>query len=134
MTALWLLIPASVTVVSASSSIVVGVLPNVQHALWTNIVSYILFDMVIPLVRSMLVLYLHSLTVYRLPPYEVIVSVFLPLGPLGQSGFAIMELRKVASKVFRVTGGVNTPTTDADHFLYIIGFLAAIAMWGYALI
>lgn len=55
-----------------------------QHALWTLTVSYILWGTGVPLAMFTLVLYFQRLTVYKLPPREVIVSVFLPLGPLGQ--------------------------------------------------
>lgn len=83
MTAAWLLPIVSTIVAAASGGIVADVLPN-QHALWTLTVSYILWGTGVPLAMFTLVLYFQRLTVYKLPPQEVIVSVFLPLGPLGQ--------------------------------------------------
>jgi hypothetical protein len=49
-------------------------------------------------------LYFHRLTVYSLPNAEVIVSAFLPLGPLGQGAFGIMQLAAVARTVLPASG------------------------------
>ena len=84
MTAAWLLPIVSTIVAAASGGVVAAVLPNPQHALWTLTVSYILWGIGVPLAMFTLVLYFQRLTVYNLPPREVIVSVFLPLGPVGQ--------------------------------------------------
>lgn len=74
-------------VAAASGAIVADVLPDPQHALWTIIVSYVLWGIGIPLAMMVMVIYFHRLTVYKLPPKEVIVSIFLPMGPLGQGSF-----------------------------------------------
>ena len=87
MTAAWLLPIVSTIVAAASGSIVANVLPNPQHALWTLTVSNILWGTGVPLAMFTLVLYFQRLTIYKLPPREVIVSVFLPLGPLGQGTY-----------------------------------------------
>lgn len=84
MTAAWLLPIVSTIVAAASGGIVADVLPNPQHALWTLTISYILWGTGVPLAMFTLVLYFQRLTMHKLPPREVIVSVFLPLGPLGQ--------------------------------------------------
>ena len=47
-----------------------------------------------------LALYFHRLAVHSLPNAEVIVSAFLPLGPLGQGAFGIMQLAAVGRSVF----------------------------------
>ena len=91
MTAAWLLPIVSTIVAAASGGIVADVLPNPQHALWTLTVSYILWGTGVPLAMFTLVLYFQRLTMHSLPPQEVIVSVFLPLGPLGQG---VCEHRK----------------------------------------
>jgi tellurite resistance protein TehA-like permease len=87
MTAVWLL-PIVGTVVTASSgALVAEILPNPQHALWTIIVSYVLWGIGLPLALMVMVIYLQRLTLHKIPPKAMIVSVFLPLGPLGQGGF-----------------------------------------------
>ena len=132
MTAVWLLPVVSTIVAAASGGIVAEILPNPQHALWTLITSYILWGTGVPLAMVILVMYFHRLTVHRLPPREVIVSVFLPLGPLGQGGFAIMQLGKVALQLFPETGSLSVD--GAGKVLYVIGFALGLAMWGYGLV
>ncbi|KAJ1704979.1 C4-dicarboxylate transporter/malic acid transport protein, partial [Aspergillus flavus] len=87
MTAVWLLPIVSCVVAGSSGGIVAGVLSNPQHALWTVIVSYVLWGIGLPLAMMVMVIYLQRLTLHKIPPKAVIVSVFLPLGPLSQGGF-----------------------------------------------
>lgn len=137
MTATWLLPIVSTIVASASGGVVAEVLPNPQHALWTITTSYILWGTGFPLAMVVLTVYFSRLTIYHLPPREVIVSVFLPLGPLGQGSFALMQLGKVALKTFPLTGTFSTPqtsTTSAGEFFYHLGTYAALLLWGYGLL
>jgi tellurite resistance protein TehA-like permease len=86
-TAAWLLPIVATIVAAASGGIVAGVLENERHVALTVVVSYILWGMGVPLAMLVLVVYFQRLAFYKLPPREVIVSVFLPLGPLGQGSF-----------------------------------------------
>src|SRR2546423_8089423 len=132
MTAVWLLPVVSTIVAAASGCIVAEVLPNPQHSLWTLIASYVLWGTGVPLAMVILVMYFHRLTVHRLPSREVIVSVFLPLGPLGQGGFAIMQLGKVALQLFPTTGTLGVD--GAGKILHVVGIGVALVMWGYGLV
>jgi tellurite resistance protein TehA-like permease len=132
MTAAWLLPVVSTIVAAGTGSIIAEVLPDPQHALWTLITSYVLWGTGVPLAMSILVIYFQRLTVHHLPPREVIVSVFLPLGPLGQGGFVIMQLGKVALQLFSKTGTLLG--TSTGETLYSVGFLVAIVMWGYGIV
>jgi tellurite resistance protein TehA-like permease len=139
MTAVWLLPIVSTIVASASGGIVADVLAahnRPTHALWTLITSYILWGTGVPLAMVVLVMYFHRLTVHRLPPREVIVSVFLPLGPLGQGGFGIMQLGRVARDVFPMIPGVLGGALERSpgDMLYVLGFGVALVMWGYGLV
>lgn len=87
MTAVWLLPIVSCIVAASSGAIVAEILPNSQYALWTIITSYVLWGIGLPLALMVMVIYLQRLTLHKLPPKAVIVSVFLPLGPLGQGGY-----------------------------------------------
>ena len=134
MTAAWLLPIVAPIVASASGGIVADVLPNPDCRLWTVIVSYFLWGTGVPLAMVVLVIYFQRLAVYKLPPQEVIVSVFLPLGPLGQGGFAIMQLGKVAMEVFPKTGTLSGTDTRPGDILYVVGWLVALIMWGFAIV
>lgn len=136
MTAAWLLPVVATIVAAASGGIVAEVIPHPQQALITLIVSYVLWGTGVPLAMCVLVVYFLRLTTCNIPPKEVIVSTFLPLGPLGQGGFAIMQLGKVALELFPDTQSL--PETEqsllAGKILYTSGFLIAIVMWGFGLV
>lgn len=87
MTAVWLLPIVSCIVAASSGAIVAEILPNAQYALWTIITSYVLWGIGLPLALMVMVIYLQRLTLHNLPPKAALVSVFLPLGPLGQGGY-----------------------------------------------
>ncbi|OAL37036.1 hypothetical protein AYO20_03805 [Fonsecaea nubica] len=131
MTAVWLLPIVATIVAAASGGIVAEYLPNPQHAVWTVVVSYVLWGTGFPLAMVVLVMYFHRLTIHRLPPREVIVSVFLPLGPLGQGSFGLMQLGKVCSKVFPQTENFGP---DAGKVIYSFSIVIALAIWGYGLV
>lgn len=138
MTAVWLLPIVSTIVAAASGGVVAEALFNAghyTHAFWTMVASYVLWGTGVPLAMVVLVMYFHRLTVHRLPPREVIVSVFLPLGPLGQGGFGIMQLGKVARLVLpKIPGSLGGLEGAAGTDLYVFGFACAIIMWGYGLV
>lgn len=75
------LFPAVACIVaSASGSVVATILPNTQHALYAILMSYVLWGIGMPMAMMILAIYYHRLLVHKLPPREVIVSVFLPIG------------------------------------------------------
>jgi tellurite resistance protein TehA-like permease len=88
MTAIWLLPVASCVVASGTGAVVADLLLNPNHALWTIIVSYVLWGVGICLSMIVYVIYFQRLTVHKLPHKGVIMSVFLPMGPLGSGTFA----------------------------------------------
>ncbi|EFX03431.1 flavodoxin and radical sam domain containing protein [Grosmannia clavigera kw1407] len=146
MTAALLLPVVPVIVAAASGGIVAEVLPNDNHAVITLVVSYIIWGLGQAFSFLIMSIYFLRLQVHDLPPREAIVSVFLPIGPLGQGGFAIQQLGKVAIGLLPVTGafnGVSIPTGSSSAMaasamnggvvLYMVGILCAFVMWGAAL-
>ncbi|MCJ1425153.1 Plasma membrane sulfite pump involved in sulfite metabolism [Sticta canariensis] len=83
---------------------------------------------------TVLVIYFQRIAIHKLPAREVIVSVFLPIGPLGQGGFAIMQLGSVALRIFSERDTLNVQTTGSGNVLYVVGWLMALVMWGFGLI
>ncbi len=131
MTAAWLLPIVAPIVASASGGIVASVLPDPRHALWTIITSYILWGIGVPLAMVVLVIYFQRLTMYKIPPREVIVSVFLPLCPLGQGGFAVMQLGTVSMRIFPLTKTLPAVAAAGGRpgdILYIMGWVVALVM------
>jgi tellurite resistance protein TehA-like permease len=88
MTPLWLLPVLPAVICSTTGGIIAPVLSDPQHQLWTLIISYVLWGISFPLALMILVLYFYRLMVHEMLDKEVIVSVFLPLGPFGLGGFS----------------------------------------------
>ncbi|PWY78105.1 malate permease [Aspergillus sclerotioniger CBS 115572] len=131
MTAVWLLPIVSCIVAASSGAVVADVLSNPQHALWTVIVSYILWGIGLPLAMMVMVIYLQRLTLHKLPPKAVIVGVFLPLGPLGQGGFGAMKLDQAAQAIFPKT---QTLEASSGPAFYTMGFMVALILWSFGLV
>jgi len=87
MTALYLIPIVSVVIVATSGGLVAKAIPNQEHQLWTLIISYILWGMGSPLSWIILTIYFLRLTLHKPVQRSVIVSLLLPIGPLGLSGF-----------------------------------------------
>jgi len=74
-------------VASSTGGILAAVLPNPHQAMATLIVCYILWGLGFPFAMIILSSYFQRLAVHKLPPREIIVTVFLPISPFGQGGF-----------------------------------------------
>ncbi|KAM0328078.1 hypothetical protein ACHAQA_005481 [Verticillium albo-atrum] len=133
-TAAYLLPIVPTVVAAATGGIVASALPSRSHALTTLAVSYILWGLGQCFSALVLALYLHRLTVHSLPPREAIVSVFLPIGPLGQGGFGILQLGNVALSLFPAGAVDANPLLRAGEVLYVLGVFLALCMWGFALV
>jgi tellurite resistance protein TehA-like permease len=82
------LLPIAATIVAAGTGAEVAeVLSNPSHAFGTVMTCYVLWGTSVPLAMIVLTIYYQRLAVHKLPPREVIVSCFLPLGPLGFGGY-----------------------------------------------
>ncbi|KAL4911832.1 voltage-dependent anion channel [Aspergillus aurantiobrunneus] len=131
MTAVWLLPIVSCVVTASSGAIVADILPNPQHALWTVIVSYVLWGVGLPLALMIMVIYLQRLTLHKIPPKAMIVSVFLPLGPCGSGGYGAMKLGKAAQTIFPQTHTLEELSGPAFHAM---GFLVGLILWAFGLV
>lgn len=126
------LLPIAATIVAAGvGSEIASVMPEPQLALCVILASYALWGMATPMAFVVLTIYYQRLAIHKMPPREVIVSVFLPLGPLGFGGFGILNLGKQAAIVFPQT---DTLDPMAGRIAYVLGFFVAFIMWGWGLL
>ena len=88
MTSLYLIPIVAVEIAATSGGLVAGAIPDPHHQLWTLIISYIFWGIGTPLSWIILTLYFLRLTIHKPLKREVIVSLLLPIGPLGLSGFS----------------------------------------------
>ncbi|KAJ5894931.1 hypothetical protein N7495_006622 [Penicillium taxi] len=125
------LLPIAATMVAAGvGAKIADILPNHEHATATLLVSFILWGMGTPLAMIVLVIYYQRLAVHKLPPREMIVSCFLPLGPLGFGGFGILYIGKVA-RVLLEDSNVLDPV--AGLILYVLGVITSLLMWSFGI-
>ncbi|KAI1621389.1 sulfite efflux pump SSU1 [Exophiala viscosa] len=126
------LFPIIATVVaSASAGVVANVIPRPEQALATVIVGYVLWGLGVPSALFIMVVYFQRLAIHKLPPREVIVSCFMPIGPLGMGGFAISKLGNVAMRIFALTKTIHPLAGD---LAYSLGILLCLIMWGFTLL
>lgn len=126
------LFPIIATVVSsATAALLADVIPRPEQALATVLAGYILLGVGLPTGFFILIMYWQRLTLHKLPPREVTVSCFIPLGPMGMGGFAIMKLGLVALKVFPLTDTIHPA---AGELAYNFGVLLSLVLWGFTLL
>ncbi|KIV78283.1 hypothetical protein PV11_10012 [Exophiala sideris] len=126
------LFPIIATVVaSASAAVVANVIPHPEQALATLIIGYVLWGLGLPSALFIMVVYFQRLAIHKLPPREVIVSCFMPIGPLGMGGFAIAKLGNVAMRIFPLTKTIHPLAGD---LAYNLGILLCLVMWGFTLL
>jgi tellurite resistance protein TehA-like permease len=90
-TAVQLLPIASTIIASGVGAEVAEVLPSRERATATTLASFVLWGMSMPLAAIVLAIYYQRLAVHKLPAREVIVSCFLPVGPLGFGSYSYVR-------------------------------------------
>ncbi|TEB38319.1 sulphite efflux pump protein [Coprinellus micaceus] len=134
MSAAWLL-PVVTLIVAASTGGVMGLALqkySPRHALITVTFSVFLVAVGLCLAFMILTLYLGRLIIHGLPPGASVLSVFLPLGPTGQSGFAWYligrNLHTLLPYVHAGDSGFLSSPTTAD-ILIVLCTSSAFLMW-----
>ena len=79
-----------------------------EYALTIWIASYIMNGIGCLLAAFVLVLYFQRLSLHHIPGREVVVTIFLPLGPCGQGGYALLQLVRDEGRVY-YHRGANCP-------------------------
>ena len=126
MTAAWLLPVVPAVVAAATGGLMATVLAP-ENALITILTSYALWGM--GMGQSMLVvaLYMQRLMAYKLPAAEVIVSAFLPLGPLGQGSYGIVQLSRAGLDTFPKVNFVGSAASA--RAIYDISVVFGLIIW-----
>lgn len=134
-----LLLPIVPCVVAAASgALVADALPDPHCAALTLAVSYAAWGAGQFFSAMVLAMYVVRLNVHSLPPREAIVSVFLPVGPFGQGGFAILKLGRVTHQTLARFPDHDAlpglPYATLGAVAYGTGVLLALMMWGIGLV
>jgi len=131
MTAAFLL-PIVPCVVAAASGAVVATVLSPSNAQITVFISYTLWGVGMGLSFLVMAMYVHRLLIHKLPTREVIVSAFLPLGPLGQGAYGIMEMAQAGKLVAFTQTNFTTVSTSPDTII-VISTLFGLLIWGFGL-
>ena len=105
--------------------------PRPDAALGTLLTSYVMWGMSTPFALVTLVIYYQRLAVHKLPSREIIVSSFLPLGPLGMGGWTIMYLGAQARDILPLVPPFLSHVDSAADMLYLLGIFIALIMWAF---
>ncbi|KAJ2786654.1 Plasma membrane sulfite pump involved in sulfite metabolism [Coemansia interrupta] len=128
-TGAWLLLAAPLTVCAASGGTIAEYLPT-NLALLTVVASYFLLGAGMPLTCCLVVLYVHRITVYKLPARDIVLTSFIPLGPISQIGVASITLGRIAQEVVPIA----LPHVEAlGSAMFYAGIIGALVSWGCAL-
>lgn len=109
MTALYLIPIVAIVIAATSGALVASTLKQENHKLWTLIISYVFWGIGTPLSWMILTLYFLRMTTHQPLQREVIVSLLLPIGPLGLSGFSyVVSALKLNSRPLLTLSQVNS--------------------------
>jgi tellurite resistance protein TehA-like permease len=86
-----------------------------------------------PFAMTVIVIYYQRLALHKLPPREVVVSSFLPLGPLGMGGYTIAYCGRVARVLFPATNFFQGLKIAGD-IAWIFGIFIALIMWSFGVL
>lgn len=135
-----LLLPVVTTVVIASTGAnVADVLPP-NHAKLTLTVSYILWGAGFCIAMLCFALFYARLTIHKIPPAALIVTIFLPLGTCGQAAYGLLRFSAVINKLSVESGqslfGASEATASEARImalaLYGVTVPVALIIWGLA--
>lgn len=102
-------------------------------ALGTMFASYVMWCMSVPFALVTLVIYYQRLTIHKLPAREIIVSVFLPLGPLGMGGYTITSLGAQTRTLLPLVSPFLSHVPTAGDTIYVLTLLTALLLWSFGL-
>ncbi|KEQ65046.1 sulfite efflux pump SSU1 [Aureobasidium melanogenum CBS 110374] len=126
------LLPAVSCLVAASTGGQVAQMEALQahEALWTLLTCYCCWAIGFFVGLMILCIYFYRLLLFKLPSQEVVVSVFLSLGPLGQGSFGILQCGKAAKMIFPK---LTVLPSEAGTILYVMGLIMGLVIWAMAI-
>ncbi|KAJ9478502.1 Sulfite efflux pump SSU1 [Pseudozyma hubeiensis] len=140
-TAVWFL-PVVTTIVCSATGGLVADLLDVGHAKLTLVVCWVLWGTGFGMAFLLMSLYYARQAIYKIPPAQLIVSTFLPLGPCGQGAFALLQFASVLYKLAEEHGVAlpNEKSVDVQTAkmmataIYAVSVPIALVIWGLGLV
>ncbi|KAF8973295.1 voltage-dependent anion channel [Flammula alnicola] len=136
MTAMWLLPVVTLIVASSTGGIVANALQpySLSYALDTVTISAFMVTVGLTLALMILTIYLLRLIIHGLPQGGTILSVFLPLGPTGQAGFAVLLIGQNYSSLFPTISSTTEVVTSrsAGMIVNVVCTCLSFVLWSLA--
>lgn len=140
-TGVWFLPVVSTIVCASTGGLIADILPA-AHARLTLVVCYILLGTGFGLAILLMSLYYARQAIYKIPPAQLIISTFLPLGPCGQGAFGLLQFASVLYKLSLTDGtALASPKAfDAETArimaaaVYAGSIPIALLIWGLGLV
>ncbi|KAJ3525696.1 hypothetical protein NM688_g8366 [Phlebia brevispora] len=132
MTAIWLLPVVTLIVASSSGGVLApALLPlSEYHALLTLTLSAFMVAVGLALAFMILTMYLLRLIVYGVPQGASVISVFIPLGPMGQGGYSILLLGQGFRTILPLKNNSQVLTDAATgETINVICVCVAFVLW-----
>ncbi|PKI85239.1 Ssu1p [Malassezia vespertilionis] len=137
-----LLLPVVPCVVASSTGALIAEVLPPAHARLTIVASYVLLGSGLGLGILIFALFFTRLTLFKVPPDALIVTIFLPLGMLGQGGFSLLRLADALYNVTKASGkGLESLEKFTSEYnmamsLAVRGISTPVALmiWGFALV
>ncbi|KDQ07098.1 hypothetical protein BOTBODRAFT_60204 [Botryobasidium botryosum FD-172 SS1] len=137
MTAAWLLPVVPLIVASSCGGVLSQQLLaiSISHALITTVVSISCLIIGLGLALMIITIYMHRLIVHGFPPKGLMVSVLLPLGPLGQGGYAALLLGDNLSRLLPITGYTSLILSSpmSGTMFQLVLFSVAFGLWSFGI-
>ena len=135
MTAMWLLPVITLIVASSSGGVLCGAVQvySQLHAVQTLTVSIFMVTVGLSLALMILTIYLMRLIIHGLPHGTSTLSAFLPLGPTGQSGYAILLIGQNINKLLPFpTQNTLLNSSSAGAAVEVASICVSFLLWSLA--
>ena len=133
---MWLLPVVTLIVASSSGGVIGGAIQVYSrlHALQTLTVSVFMVTAGLTLALMILTVYLMRLVFHGLPSGRTVLSVFLPLGPTGQSGYAILLIGQNVNKLLPFASRSYTflNSTSTGAVVEVVCICVSFLLWSLA--
>lgn len=128
----FLFLSIAATVISAATgSTIAAVLPP-SRACNVILASYVVLGTGLPICLGFMALHFLRLAVHGLPARGAIISMFLPLGPCGQAGLALVQLSEGTRSLFETKSPTSTFWADEEMVtaLQAASIVVTLLLWG----
>lgn len=134
MTSVWLLPVVTPIVISSAGGVTALSLQSLKlsYATYTMFVCFWLVMIGVIVSMMILTIYLHRLVVYGLPKGVTVFSVFLPLGPMGQAGYAFLLLGQLCNDILTKQKAQILESEITPQVINIVCLCVSFCLWSLA--